>query len=75
MGHKIPRAPVEGALKDIAAIVQSHLNLEGFAVIKIQRTSKDDCFAQDVTMRVLEKDFSRKDISEMYWKNPEWTRW
>lgn len=72
---------VQKALAEQVPSIQGHLDLEGFAYIKVTRTGKDDCFAGDATMDVLtrragcERAFTVDEVAALFWKKPAKEKW
>lgn len=63
--------PVVDALGQQVNVIVGHLDLEGFAYVKITRTGAEECFASDVTSEVLKKEgFDYKEQKFHFWKRP-----
>jgi len=69
------------ALIESSPVVRAHLDLEGFAFVKVTRTGPDSCFSADVTNHVLKGEepacgkMTTKEISDTFWKVPASERW
>jgi len=50
---RMANGPILSALRDIVAVIRGHMDFEGTAIIKIERTGKQACFAMDLTARKL----------------------
>jgi hypothetical protein len=79
---RIARKKVEQAIIPHIETFAAHLDLEGFAYIKIIRTGPHECFAQDVTSRILKGDepqgnrnMTTAEISDTFWKEPAMVKW
>jgi hypothetical protein len=78
---KMSRAEVERAIAQQIPEIQGHLDLEGFAYVKITRTSADDCFAADLTSQVLKGEepasgpMTNAEIAKVWWKVPAREKW
>lgn len=71
----ITQGNVTRALAEAIEGARAHLDLEGFAYIKITRTGPQSCFASDATSDVLKKDMSYTEIAEAFWKVPASYKW
>lgn len=79
---RIARNKVHQALLPHIEVFAAHLDLEGFAYIKVLRTGPHECFAQDVTSRILKgeepqgnRNMTTKEISDAFWKTPAMVKW
>lgn len=79
---RIARDKVRKALLPHIETFAAHLDLEGFAYIKVLRTGPHECFAQDVTSRILKgeepagsRNMTTKEISDTFWKEPAMVKW
>lgn len=80
---KIDRQKVKEALLQNLEIAAAHLDLEGFAFIKLTRTGLQACFSADVTSQVLKGEepaggkMTTAEISKTFWNKPamfkKWT--
>ena len=60
----------------LVEIVAGHLDLEGFAFIKITRSGAQECFGADATSEVLRRDGTTyKAMAELHWKDPAMEKW
>jgi hypothetical protein len=69
---RIDRKKVNAALKNLPVeVVAAHLDLEGLCYIKVLRTGAHECFATDVTAKVLKDEgFEYKDQEKSFWRKP-----
>ena len=78
---RIARKKVKEALVPHVETFAAHLDLEGFCYIKVLRTGPHECFAQDVTSRVLKGEdpqggaMTLKDMADTFWKKPAMVKW
>lgn len=78
---RIKREVARSALEALPVeVVAGHLDLEGFCYIKVTRTGPHECFAQDVTQRILTNDIDLtpmtvEEISRTYWSQPAMQKW
>lgn len=79
---RIARKTVEQAITPHVETFAAHLDLEGFCYIKLVRTGAHECFAQDVTSRILKgeepqgnRNMTTGDISDTFWKEPAMVKW
>jgi hypothetical protein len=75
MNSPFPASITVDKLKDVVPLIAAHLDLEGFAYIKVTRIGKTDCFAADVTMQVLTNEggnppMTRGEVAKLYWEKP-----
>jgi hypothetical protein len=74
--HRIDHKAVRDALLALQAQVAGHLDLEGFAYIKITRTGPDTCFSSDKTSEVLKLEgCDYKEQERTFWQNPAMRKW
>lgn len=77
---RIDRAKVKEALLQNLEVAAAHLDLEGFAYIKLTRTGAQACFSADVTSEVLKnggctgEKMTTKEISKTFWSKPAMER-
>jgi hypothetical protein len=73
---RIDREKVKEALLQNLEIAAAHLDLEGFAFVKLTRTGLQACFSADVTSQVLKGEepacgkLTTKEISKTFWSKP-----
>ncbi len=68
---RMPAKPIGKAILSMVPVIQGHLDLEGFAYIKVTRTGTIECFAADETSEALKRNgFDYKEQSKTFWKNP-----
>ena len=74
---RIDRKKVRDMLAEfsLTETVASHLDLEGFAHIKIIRHGPHECFAQDVTQATLRESLSLEKIERTFWREPAMVKW
>ena len=76
---RIDRAKVKEAVLQQLEIAAAHLDLEGFAYIKVTRTGAQACFSADVTSQVLKGEVNQEkmttaEISKTFWQKPAMER-
>jgi len=63
-------------LEDQLQVIAAHLDLEGFAYIKVTRTAAQDCFAADKTCEILKLEgMDLKAQKEAFWDKPACVKW
>ena len=74
--------PIKKAVAQLILPIQGHLDLEGFAYIKITRTGKQECFAADVTSVILKgeepqgaRGMSYREMEQTFWRHPAMEKW
>lgn len=78
---RIARKKVQQAITPHVETFAAHLDLEGFCYIKVIRTGPHECFAQDVTSRVLKGEdpqggkMTLAEMSATFWKEPAMVKW
>ena len=78
---KISRDRVKAAMLQNLEIVAAHLDLEGFAFLKVTRTGAQECFSADVTSQVLKGEepacgkMTYKEIAKTFWREPAMEKW
>lgn len=78
---RIARKKVQEAIVPHVETFAAHLDLEGFCYVKIMRTGPHECFAQDVTSRILKGEepqgggLTNEEMSKMWWKEPAMVKW
>ena len=79
--ERISRQVVGDALAPNVEIIAAHLDLEGFAYVKITRTGKQGCFSADVTSMILKGEepaggkMGYSDMDKMFWQHPAMEKW
>lgn len=82
--ERINPATVRVEFSKAQGIIAGHLDLEGFAYIKIVRDGPQSCFFQDVTQRVLEGmepdthpggGMTKAEIEKVFWREPAAVKW
>jgi len=78
---RIPQDSVKKAVAQMTIPIQGHLDLEGFAYIKITRTGKGECFASDVTSQILQGEepaggkMTYREMEQTFWRKPAAVKW
>lgn len=73
---RIDREKVKAAILQNLEVMAAHLDLEGFAFLKLTRTGLQACFSADVTSQVLKGEepaggkMTTKEISKTFWNKP-----
>jgi hypothetical protein len=63
-------------LTDQLQVIAGHLDLEGFAYVKVVRDGVQSCFAQDQTSELLKTlGFTVEDQKKLYWDKPAYAKW